>query len=101
MAPFTKKILAILLIIALILIPFGASVLAADSQNAESERTAAAMTADLCLVRPAGILATVIGGVVFVFGSPFSYFGGNIKSSYDKLLVAPAKYTFVRPLGDI
>lgn len=101
MSTFARKIVSISLIVAITLIPFGASVMAEESQTFENERTAAKMTADLLLVRPAGIFATLLGGALCILGLPFTAMGGNFEDSYYKLLVAPAKYTFQRPLGDI
>ncbi|MFC1799062.1 hypothetical protein ACFLZL_04580 [Thermodesulfobacteriota bacterium] len=101
MSPFARKIMAISLIVALTLIPFSTSVMAEERNPTAGERTSAKMTADLLLVRPAGIFATLLGGALFIIGSPFSALGGNFGSTYDKLVVAPAKYTFKRPLGDL
>lgn len=83
----------------LILIPFGTEALAQDT--AKKEYSAEKMTADILLVRPVGILATLFGGAVFVVSLPFSLLGGNTQEAYENLIVAPAKYTFKRPIGDI
>ena len=101
MLRLSKRILSIGLIATLILIPFGSSVMAEENKTMGSEITTAGMAADLLLVRPVGILAMSFGGAVFIIGSPFSASGGNIESTYEKLVVSPAKYTFKRPLGDI
>ena len=101
MLRFTKYTLTLTLVAALILVPFGASVFAQDQTLRTGEITTGKMTADLLLVRPAGIFATLLGGALFIVGSPFSYYGGNLDSTYEKLVKAPARYTFKRPLGDI
>jgi hypothetical protein len=59
-----------------------------------------AMIGDTLILRPLGILGTAVGAVVFVIGLPFSATGNNVKESADTLVVAPAKFTFARPLGD-
>jgi hypothetical protein len=59
-----------------------------------------AMIGDTLILRPLGLLGTAVGAVVFVLGLPFSATGNNIKESADTLVVAPAKFTFARPLGD-
>jgi len=104
MLRFAKKLLSIGLISALILIPFGSEVLA-ETQTTKGptgqERSTAKMAADLILVRPVGILAMAFGTAVAIVGIPFSALGGNTGETFNKLVVAPTKYTFVRPLGDI
>lgn len=87
-----------LLISALVCVPFGASALA-GTQTVEDERSGSAMTADLVLVRPLGIVATVFGCAVFIVSLPFSALGGNTKEASQKLVKEPAVFTFKRPLG--
>jgi hypothetical protein len=43
--------------------------------------------------------ATAVGVVTFVVTLPFSALGGNVGEAGQILVVDPAKYTFVRPLG--
>jgi hypothetical protein len=59
----------------------------------------AMMTADLALARPVGAVATVTGFALFLVSSPFSLLGGNADEAWEQLVVAPASYTFKRPLG--
>ena len=87
-----------LLISALVCVPFGASALAA-APVVNNEITGSTMTADFLLVRPLGIVATVLGCAVFVVSLPFSALGGNTKQASQKLVEEPAKFTFTRPLG--
>jgi hypothetical protein len=93
-----KKMTIVFLIAALVAVPMGASALAGnyidEANNGEK------MTADLCLVRPLGIASTVLGAAVFVVSLPFSILGGNVGEAGDKLVADPAKFTFVRPIGD-
>ena len=56
--------------------------------------------ADALIVRPLGICATILGVGLFVISLPFSALGGNVKEAGKKLVVAPAKFTFQRPLGE-
>ena len=58
------------------------------------------MVADALLVRPLGICAVILGAGLFVISLPFSALGGNVKEAGQKLVVAPAKFTFTRPLGE-
>jgi hypothetical protein len=93
-----KHTLIFLLISALVCVPLGASAFAA-SQTSNEEITGSTMTADLLLVRPLGIVATVLGCAVFVVSLPFSALGGNTKQASQKLVKEPAEFTFTRPLG--
>jgi uncharacterized membrane protein len=54
---------------------------------------------DGLLLRPSGIVATVAGTVVFVVTLPFSIPTKSVDKAAQKLIVDPARYTFVRPLG--
>lgn len=65
----------------------------------QQEATAEQMAADAIVVRPVGIVATVLGSVVYVVSMPFSYFGGNHQQAYEELVDDPAEHTFRRPLG--
>jgi len=83
---------------ALIAVPCG-GVLAQD-QPYVKDRDPGAMTADLVLARPVGLAAIVVGTAVFVLSIPFSVIGGNTGQAWQKLVMDPTEYTFVRPLGD-
>jgi len=63
--------------------------------------TAEAIIADGLLLRPGGVIATVLGSVAFVVTLPFSIPTKSVEKAAQKLVVAPAKYTFVRPLGQL
>jgi hypothetical protein len=93
-----KHTLIFLLISALVCVPLGASAFAA-AQTINEEITGSTMTADLLLVRPLGIVATVLGCAVFIVSLPFSALGGNTKQASQKLVKEPAEFTFTRPLG--
>jgi diacylglycerol kinase len=83
-----------LIIIATVLFAFTATLsFAADNQDQ-------AMIGDILILRPLGLLATAVGAIVQGIGLPVSLLGGNAKEAGDALVVAPAKFTFVRPVGD-
>lgn len=67
---------------------------AADKPSAEI------MTVDALLVRPLGLVATILGAGIFIVSLPFSALGGNVGEAGHALVVAPAKMTFTRPLGE-
>ena len=66
-----------------------------DDVSAES------IIVDGLLLRPGGIVATVVGTAVFVVTLPFSIPTKSVDKAARKLIVDPAKYTFVRPMGQI
>jgi hypothetical protein len=68
--------------------------------RADNAPSGAAMAADLVLARPLGFVATLLGTVVFVAGLPFELLAGNVSDPAHSLVVAPARYTFSRPLGE-
>jgi hypothetical protein len=67
--------------------------------GAERELGAAGMIIDGLVVRPLGLVATILGSVAFVVTLPFSALGGNVDQAREKLVTGPADYTFRRCLG--
>jgi hypothetical protein len=73
---------------------------ASDNASTTPPIDPAAMTMDLVLARPGGLVATVAGAAIFVVSLPFSALGGNVDEAFASLVATPATYTFRRPLGD-
>jgi hypothetical protein len=93
---------ACVLVVAIILVSTGPQVLATDDSwdvRAGEEPSTPGMLFDLVFGRPFGIAATVLGTGLFLVSLPFSALGGNAGMAYKNLVVAPAKFTFKRPLG--
>ena len=59
------------------------------------------MGLDAVLARPVSLLATVAGSAVFVITLPFSLASRTTHETARVFVVAPAKDTFTRPLGDL
>jgi hypothetical protein len=57
--------------------------------------------ADALVVRPACLVATVVGSAVFVVALPAALLSKSVKKTADTLVVKPANATFTRPLGDM
>jgi len=75
------------------------------SQKVEEEQPGFVML-DVLLYRPVGLIATVIGTGVYIGISPLTALA-SIPEPHDAfvktgkiLILSPANYTFVRPLGD-
>ena len=60
---------------------------------------AIAMGADILIARPLLLAATVIGTGLFIVSLPLSMLGNNVGDANQKLVIAPAKATFLRCLG--
>ncbi len=99
MFKIAKKSLVIVMITALIVIPFASAALAAEYFEAE-DPSGGAMIFDFIMVRPIGIIATAVGSVFFVVSWPFSALGDNVDTASEKLVKEPAAFTFKRPLGE-
>ncbi len=67
------------------------------STRAEDE---VAVVTDALVARPACLVATVVGSVIFVVALPVAATSGSIDSTADVLVKRPAWATFKRPLGD-
>jgi len=81
----------------------GAQVQADESMNLEVDDapSAEAMALDLFISRPLSLVGTVLGTAVFIVALPFNALTLNFADPARRLIVEPAKYTFVRKLGDL
>ncbi len=66
--------------------------------GAEREPGPMGMIIDGLVVRPIGLVATIIGSVLFVVTLPFSAMGDNVEQARENLVEAPAAFTFTRCL---
>jgi hypothetical protein len=71
------------------------------SSSASEESNPLEVTADVLVVRPACLVATVVGSAAFVVALPAALFSKSVKKAANTLVVTPAKATFTRPLGDM
>ena len=89
---------------ALVLALVMGSVQASDSSFSSSKRDLHSagdnVVLDALVLRPIGLATTVAGSAVYVISLPFSLLGGNEEQARESLVVAPARYTFKRPLGE-
>jgi hypothetical protein len=99
MNKIVKKSTILLLIAALLIIPFETAVLA-EEDLIDSSPSAGAMAFDFLMVRPGGIIATAAAVSCFVVTLPFSILGWNVGTAAEKMIVDPIKFTFFRPLGE-
>ncbi len=99
MALNLKKLASPLLAASLLLPSVNAfAQVAADPFNGDKP-TAIEMYTDLFLMRPIGIVQTVLGSAVYVVALPFTLASGGATEAGEVLVVRPAMYTFVRCLG--
>jgi hypothetical protein len=89
-----KTPVIITLVAAMLLIPFGSSAFAQSGNP-----SAAAMIADTVVARPLGFGAIIAGTAGFIVSLPFSALGGNVKQAFNKMMVQPTRFTFLRPIG--
>ncbi len=61
--------------------------------------SAEAMTFDLIIVRPLGLVTTVAGIAIFIVALPVNLITFNFADPARRLIVEPAKFTFTRDLG--
>ena len=100
-----RKLLSYLLAFTLALsnVIFSSNVAASEDWNSmrNEEPTAGPMLADAFMVRPFMLVGTIVGTVTYIVTLPFSLLGGNAGEAGKSLVVDPARYTFVRPLGEL
>lgn len=61
--------------------------------------SAEAMTFDLAIVRPLGVVTTIAGIGIFILAIPINLITFNFADPARRLIVEPAKFTFTRDLG--
>lgn len=75
--------------------------LAQEQPSASVKPSVPVKAVDAVLVRPLCLASTVVGGTLFVLSLPVTAILKKTKPAADALVVAPAKATFTRPLGDM
>lgn len=99
MVKICKKFLVLVLFVTLSM-PLSVLPKAAYAYDRVTESpSGAAMLVDGLVIRPLGLVATVLGSAIFVVTWPFSALGGNVDEAKQALINEPAKMTFRRPLG--
>ncbi|HUR39644.1 MAG TPA: hypothetical protein VM240_00585 [Verrucomicrobiae bacterium] len=63
--------------------------------------SAEAMTFDLFIMRPLSLAGTIVGTAIYIVALPVNLVTLNLAEPARRLIVEPAKYTFVRDLGDL
>ncbi len=71
-----------------------------STARAYTQSDPAAVAADALLGRPLCFAATVVGSAIFLVSLPVAIPSKSVNSAARTLVVAPARATFVRPLGD-
>jgi len=56
---------------------------------------------DAVVIRPACLVATVLGSAIFVVALPMATISKSVRKTADTRVAKPAKATFTRPLGDM
>ena len=56
--------------------------------------------ADMSLVRPGCLVATIGGTALFILALPFAAASKSVKKTAHNLVAVPAKATFTRPVGE-
>ena len=100
MLSYRKALVSCCLVISLLMSPLYVLAGTAEKEQNKVQNSPVAMTIDLIILRPLGLVATLGGTLIFVVSSPFSALGGNLDEAWNSLVVSPAEYTFKRPLGD-
>jgi hypothetical protein len=88
------KLITILCVVAL-------SVGSVASSSASETSGPLTVTVDAVVIRPACLVATVLGSAVFVVALPVATISKSVKKTADTLVIKPANATFTRPLGDM
>ena len=92
-----KIFLAVALSVAILLST--TSISSAGNSKFDEPPSAMGIFLDVGALRPVGIATMALGFGIFVAALPFTVITKSVGTSKDALLVKPARYTFVRPVG--
>ncbi len=100
-----RRAVVLLMIAIFVAVPLGTSAFAwtaedNSSQNETAEVSGGKIFFDAVLIRPFGLVATIIGSVAYVVSYPFAWTTGDTRKTYEKLIKDPVDYTFKRHIGD-
>lgn len=73
----------------------------AASSSASEESGPLTVATDAVVIRPACLVATVLGSAFFVVSLPVATISKSVKKTANTLVFKPANATFTRPLGDM
>jgi hypothetical protein len=90
----TKLLITVICVLALLL---GTSTPAFASGDTD----ATSVVVDVVVARPVSFALTILGSALFVVSLPVAATSGCVDKAAKTLVVAPAKDTFTRPLGDL
>lgn len=96
--PTFRKLLTVLSLAMFLAVTLPGSAQANDAGTETGDELA--VTFDLLILRPVGVVATGAGLVIFVGSLPISLATLSVGKAFSALVVGPARYTFMRPLGD-
>jgi hypothetical protein len=92
-----KKCISLILVVSFVLCTFTPAFASSTIEKPSAEE----MLFDVLLVRPLGLMTTVVGTGFFVVSLPFSLLGGNTGDVFGELVAGPATFTFSRPVGEL
>jgi len=90
----TKLLITVICVLALLL---GTS----TPVFASGDTDATSVAIDVVVARPVSFALTILGSALFVVSLPVAATSGCVDKVAKTLVVAPAKDTFTRPLGDL
>ncbi len=85
-----RKVVTVLLILSIVFI----------SAPAFANDREVNIVADIALVRPLSLAATILGTAGFIVALPFSIPSGSVNETAKVLIAEPFHYTFSRPIGE-
>ena len=89
------KLLITVICVLVILLSTSAPTFAAGDNGAVS------VAVDVVVARPVSFALPIVGSALFVVSLPVAITAGGVDKVAKTLVVAPAKDTFTRPLGDL
>jgi hypothetical protein len=96
------KYIMLAIIVSILTISTFPAISIAETDNFNINDTSAeAVVADVLLLRPLGLVATILGAGIYVISLPFSIPLDQEDEVAEKLVGYPAHYTFTREIGNV
>jgi hypothetical protein len=92
-----KTYMTLMLVMSFVLCSFSPALATTTTDKPSAEE----MLFDVLLVRPLGLMTTIVGSGFFLVSLPFSVMGGNTVDVFGELVAGPAAFTFSRPVGEL
>jgi len=97
--PLMKRMIVLIMVMSALTFMHKTSCVASEPQRASSKPSPAAIVADILVLRPGGLIGTILGTAGFLISLPVTWPEKKTETVGEMLVITPLHFTFDRPLG--